>query len=108
MLKKNLTKTLIADYFILNNLAHICKIVITFLKSFEKCYSELISTQQINQEVGTGLFSDFSSVQSVNISGVVNSLEPNAGTITYRQEMVYLFSCRYPLQYLVNNTEMSV
>ncbi|XP_051542258.1 zona pellucida-like domain-containing protein 1 [Myxocyprinus asiaticus] len=62
----------------------------------------------ITQEVGSGLFSDFSSVQSVNISGMVNSQDPNAGTITYRQDMIYLFSCRYPLQYLVNNTEMSV
>ncbi|XP_056096227.1 zona pellucida-like domain-containing protein 1 [Rhinichthys klamathensis goyatoka] len=62
----------------------------------------------ITQEVGSGLFSDFSSVQAVNISGVVNTQDPNAGTITYRQEMKYLFSCRYPLQYLINNTEMSV
>uniref|UniRef100_A0A8C1GHJ3 Si:ch73-261i21.5 n=1 Tax=Cyprinus carpio TaxID=7962 RepID=A0A8C1GHJ3_CYPCA len=59
-------------------------------------------------EIGSGLFSDFSSVQSVNISGLVSTQDPNAGTITYRQEMKYLFSCRYPLQYLVNNTEMSV
>ncbi|RXN11763.1 zona pellucida-like domain-containing 1 [Labeo rohita] len=62
----------------------------------------------ITEEIGSGLFSDFSSVQSVNISGVVNTQDPNAGTITYWQEMKYLFSCRYPLQYLVNNTEMSV
>ncbi|KTG02651.1 hypothetical protein cypCar_00029190 [Cyprinus carpio] len=62
----------------------------------------------ITEEIGSGLFSDFSSVQSVNISGLVSTQDPNAGTITYRQEMKYLFSCRYPLQYLVNNTEMSV
>ncbi|XP_051540206.1 zona pellucida-like domain-containing protein 1 isoform X1 [Myxocyprinus asiaticus] len=72
--------------------------------SISACSNKL----KITQEVGSGLFSDFSSVQSVNISGVVSSLDPNAGTITYRQEMMYLFSCRYPLQYLVNNTEMSV
>ncbi|XP_067112959.1 zona pellucida-like domain-containing protein 1 isoform X2 [Osmerus mordax] len=62
----------------------------------------------VTQEVGYGIFSDFSSIQFVNISGMINSLDPSAGTITYRQEMVYKFSCRYPLQYLVNNTEMSV
>ncbi|XP_071399393.1 zona pellucida-like domain-containing protein 1 [Centroberyx affinis] len=62
----------------------------------------------VTQEVGTGVFSDFSNVQFVNISGMINSLEPNAGTITYRQEMLYKFSCRYPLQYLVNNTQMTV
>nr|XP_021327986.1 zona pellucida-like domain-containing protein 1 isoform X7 [Danio rerio] len=62
----------------------------------------------ISQEIGSGLFSDFSSVQSVNISGVVNTQDPNAGTITYKQEIKYMFSCRYPLQYLLNNTEISV
>ncbi|XP_030648973.1 zona pellucida-like domain-containing protein 1 [Chanos chanos] len=62
----------------------------------------------ITQEVGTGLFSDFSSIQFVNISGMINSFDPSAGTITYHQEIMYIFSCRYPLQYLINNTEMSV
>lgn len=63
---------------------------------------------QISQEMGSGVFSDYSNIQFVNISGIINSLDPGAGTITYRKEMMYLFSCRYPLQYLVNNTEMSV
>ncbi|XP_064158368.1 zona pellucida-like domain-containing protein 1 [Anguilla rostrata] len=63
---------------------------------------------KITEEVGSGLFSDYSSVQFVNISGMINSLDPSAGTITYRQEMMYIFSCRYPLQYLVNNTRMGV
>ncbi|MBN3301533.1 ZPLD1 protein, partial [Amia calva] len=63
---------------------------------------------KITQEVGSGLFSDFSSVQSINISGTINSLDPNAGTITYSQEMMYMYSCRYPLQYLINNTQMGV
>uniref|UniRef100_A0A8C9RJV5 Si:ch73-261i21.5 n=1 Tax=Scleropages formosus TaxID=113540 RepID=A0A8C9RJV5_SCLFO len=62
----------------------------------------------ITQEVGTGHFSDYSSVQSVNISGIIVSVDPSAGTITYRQELMYLFSCRYPLQYLINNTDLSV
>uniref|UniRef100_A0AAR2M4V3 ZP domain-containing protein n=1 Tax=Pygocentrus nattereri TaxID=42514 RepID=A0AAR2M4V3_PYGNA len=55
-----------------------------------------------------GLFSDYSSIQFVNISGMVNSIDPSAGIITYHSEMLYLFSCRYPLQYLINNTETSV
>ncbi|XP_056592416.1 zona pellucida-like domain-containing protein 1 isoform X2 [Triplophysa dalaica] len=74
----------------------------------ETSISECSNKLAITQEVGSGMFSDFSSIQSVNISGLVNSQDPNAGTITYRQDMVFLFSCRYPLQYLVNNTEMSV
>ncbi|XP_064207193.1 zona pellucida-like domain-containing protein 1 [Anguilla rostrata] len=74
----------------------------------EDAISACSNKLRIIQEVGSGLFSDYSSVQFVNISGIINSLDPSAGTITYRQEMMYIFSCRYPLQYLVNNTQMSV
>ncbi|XP_061104371.1 zona pellucida-like domain-containing protein 1 [Conger conger] len=66
------------------------------------------SKMKITHQVGTGDFSDYSSVQYVNISGIINSVDPSAGTITYREEMMYIFSCRYPLQYLINNTQMSV
>uniref|UniRef100_A0A3Q3N1J4 Si:ch73-261i21.5 n=1 Tax=Labrus bergylta TaxID=56723 RepID=A0A3Q3N1J4_9LABR len=57
---------------------------------------------------GTGVFADFSNVQYINISGMVCSEDPSTGAITYHQEVMYQFSCRYPLQYLVNNTQMSV
>uniref|UniRef100_UPI0037E793F3 zona pellucida-like domain-containing protein 1 n=1 Tax=Semicossyphus pulcher TaxID=241346 RepID=UPI0037E793F3 len=68
------------------------------------CSSKLTVTQ----EVGTGLFADFSNVQYINISGMVCSEDPSTGAITYHQEVMYQFSCRYPLQYVVNNTQMSV
>lgn len=54
------------------------------------------------------MFADFSSVQYVTISGMVCSRDPNTGVITYHEEAMYLFSCHYPLQYLINNTQMSV
>ncbi|XP_041098398.1 zona pellucida-like domain-containing protein 1 [Polyodon spathula] len=63
---------------------------------------------RIDQEVGSGVFSDYSKIQFANISGAINSFDPTTGTITYRQELIYIYSCRYPLQYLVNNTEMNV
>ncbi|KAM3875131.1 zona pellucida-like domain-containing protein 1 [Diretmus argenteus] len=66
------------------------------------------SSPPITDQVGTGEFADFSKVQFVNISGVISSLDPSAGTITYRQQILYMFSCRYPMQYLVNNTELAV
>ncbi|KAK6296659.1 hypothetical protein J4Q44_G00328010 [Coregonus suidteri] len=66
------------------------------------------NTFRITNEVGTGLFSDFSNVQFVNISGIINSLDPSAAIVTYRQQMMYMFSCRYPLQYLVNNSKVAV
>ncbi|XP_076131059.1 zona pellucida-like domain-containing protein 1 [Alosa pseudoharengus] len=74
----------------------------------EQAVSQCSNRLTITQERGSGVFSDYSNIQFVNISGIVNSLDPGAGTITYRKEMMYLFSCRYPLQYLVNNTELSV
>ncbi|CAG08898.1 unnamed protein product [Tetraodon nigroviridis] len=61
----------------------------------------------INKQ-GTGLFADFSSVQYVNISGFVNSIDPSAGMITYSPQILYKFSCLYPMQYLLNNTEIAV
>lgn len=67
------------------------------------CFSHKV----INQ-AGTGQFSDFSNVQYINISGVVNSIDPAAGMITYRPQILYKFSCLYPMQYLLNNTEMAV
>ncbi|XP_029027431.1 zona pellucida-like domain-containing protein 1 [Betta splendens] len=63
---------------------------------------------KITSDVGNGLFSDFSSVQNVNISGLVNSNDPTGGTITYRSQLLYRFSCYYPLQYLLNNTQLGV
>uniref|UniRef100_A0A4W6FKW9 Si:dkey-4p15.5 n=1 Tax=Lates calcarifer TaxID=8187 RepID=A0A4W6FKW9_LATCA len=58
--------------------------------------------------VGSGDFSDFSNIQFVNISGTITSVDPAAGMITYRPQILYKFSCRYPMQYLLNNTELGV
>ncbi|XP_029700009.1 zona pellucida-like domain-containing protein 1 [Takifugu rubripes] len=59
-------------------------------------------------KAGTGQFADFSNVQYVNISGVINSIDPSSGMITYSPQILYKFSCLYPMQYLLNNTEMAV
>ncbi|XP_028321793.1 zona pellucida-like domain-containing protein 1 [Gouania willdenowi] len=66
------------------------------------------STLTVTQETGTGVFAAYSNIQNINVSGMICSKDPSTGTITYHQEVVYKFSCRYPLQYLVNNTQMSV
>uniref|UniRef100_A0A8C1U7L4 Si:ch211-229d2.5 n=1 Tax=Cyprinus carpio TaxID=7962 RepID=A0A8C1U7L4_CYPCA len=57
---------------------------------------------------GTGIFSDFSNIQTVNISGVVRSFDPTIGTVTYNAELSYFYSCAYPLEYLINNTQVDV
>ncbi|XP_029963565.1 zona pellucida-like domain-containing protein 1 [Salarias fasciatus] len=57
---------------------------------------------------GTGIFADFSNIQTVNVSGVIRSFDPTIGTITYNAELKYYYSCAYPLEYLVNNTQVDV
>ncbi|KAM4619769.1 zona pellucida-like domain-containing protein 1 [Polymixia lowei] len=57
---------------------------------------------------GTGIFSDFSNIQTVNISGAVRSNDPTTGTVTYNAELKYFYSCAYPLEYLINNTRLDV
>ncbi|XP_035521949.1 zona pellucida-like domain-containing protein 1 [Morone saxatilis] len=74
----------------------------------EEAISACSSQLTVTEEAGTGLFADFSHVQYITISGMICSTDPTTGAITYHQEVMYRFSCRYPLQYLVNNTQMSV
>ncbi|XP_059187952.1 zona pellucida-like domain-containing protein 1 [Centropristis striata] len=59
-------------------------------------------------QVGSGQFADFSNVQYVNISGIISSVDPSQGSITYRLQILYKYSCFYPMQYLLNNTELAV
>ncbi|XP_075875822.1 zona pellucida-like domain-containing protein 1 isoform X1 [Nelusetta ayraudi] len=66
------------------------------------------STFVTSSAVGTGIFADFSNVQTVNISGVVHSNDPTTGVVTYNAELKYYYSCAYPLEYLVNNTQVDV
>ncbi|KAL4608717.1 zona pellucida-like domain-containing protein 1 [Arapaima gigas] len=66
------------------------------------------STFTTTSTSGTGIFSDFSNVQMVNISGVIRSDDPTIGIVTYNAELKYYYSCSYPLEYLINNTEVDV
>ena len=63
---------------------------------------------QTTSAPGTGIFSDFSNIQTVNVSGIIRSNDPTTGTITYNAELKYFYSCAYPLEYLVNNTQIDV
>ncbi|KAF5886457.1 zona pellucida-like domain-containing protein 1, partial [Clarias magur] len=57
---------------------------------------------------GTGIFSDFSNIQSLNISGLVKSVDTSVSVITYSTDLKYFYSCAYPLEYLINNTRLDV
>ncbi|XP_067290319.1 zona pellucida-like domain-containing protein 1 [Pseudorasbora parva] len=74
------------------------------LNSTLACGSNFITIR----ETGTGIFSDFSNIETVNISGVVRSSEITTGTVTYNAELKYYYSCSYPLEYLINNTQVDV
>nr|XP_046245247.1 zona pellucida-like domain-containing protein 1 [Scatophagus argus] len=63
---------------------------------------------KIINQIGSGEFADFGNVQYVNISGTITSVDPSAGRITYRPQILYKFFCLYPMQYLLNNTEVGV
>ncbi|PWA22031.1 hypothetical protein CCH79_00010342 [Gambusia affinis] len=74
----------------------------------ETSLSDCGNNFQITNQVGTGEFADYSKVEFVNISGKVMSVDPSSGMITYRPQIQYMFSCKYPMQYLLNNTQLSV
>uniref|UniRef100_A0A3Q4MGC5 Si:dkey-103g5.3 n=1 Tax=Neolamprologus brichardi TaxID=32507 RepID=A0A3Q4MGC5_NEOBR len=54
----------------------------------------------------TGPFSSFLSIQAV-ITGYINTPRSDQGLISYSTDLYYHFSCRYPLQYLLNNTQIT-
>uniref|UniRef100_A0A3P8T1B4 Si:dkey-103g5.3 n=1 Tax=Amphiprion percula TaxID=161767 RepID=A0A3P8T1B4_AMPPE len=54
----------------------------------------------------TGPFSSFSSIQSVIITGYIDTPRSDEGVISYATDLYYHFSCRYPLEYLLNNTQI--
>ncbi|XP_066507700.1 zona pellucida-like domain-containing protein 1 [Hoplias malabaricus] len=57
---------------------------------------------------GTGIFQDFSNIQTVNISGVVKSFDTSVSVVSYSTDLSYYYSCSYPLEYLINNTRLDV
>ncbi|KAM6972868.1 zona pellucida-like domain-containing protein 1 [Aplochiton taeniatus] len=54
----------------------------------------------------SGPFSSFSKIQSVIITGFIDTPASSTGIISYSTDLYYHFSCRYPLEYLLNNTQI--
>uniref|UniRef100_A0A3Q2QCM1 Si:dkey-103g5.3 n=1 Tax=Fundulus heteroclitus TaxID=8078 RepID=A0A3Q2QCM1_FUNHE len=50
--------------------------------------------------------SSFSNIQSVIITSYIDTPKSDAGIISYSTDLYYYFSCRYPLEYLINNTKI--
>lgn len=66
------------------------------------------SSFKTTSAAGTGVFADFSNIETVNITGAVRSHDPTVGVVTYNAEITYFYSCAYPLEYLINNTRVDV
>ncbi|XP_075459278.1 zona pellucida-like domain-containing protein 1 [Ascaphus truei] len=61
----------------------------------------------IESSQGSGVFQDYSNVQTVVISGFVDTpVSSETGMVSYSTNLNYNFSCHYPLQYLLNNTQL--
>ncbi|XP_005804194.2 zona pellucida-like domain-containing protein 1 isoform X1 [Xiphophorus maculatus] len=54
----------------------------------------------------SGPFSSFSSIQTVIISSYIDTPKTDSGIISYSTDLHYYFSCSYPLEYLINNTQI--
>ncbi|XP_067826807.1 zona pellucida-like domain-containing protein 1 [Heptranchias perlo] len=62
--------------------------------------------QIVDEGPGTGAFAQFSNFQSVVISGFIDLPHSLFSVISYSPEVYYKFSCKYPLEYILNNTKL--
>ncbi|XP_035240344.1 zona pellucida-like domain-containing protein 1 [Anguilla anguilla] len=65
------------------------------------------SLQIVDEEPGPGVFSSFSRIQSVIITSFIDTPQSTTGMISYSTDLYYHFSCKYPLEYFINNTEIT-
>uniref|UniRef100_A0A3Q3WLP3 ZP domain-containing protein n=1 Tax=Mola mola TaxID=94237 RepID=A0A3Q3WLP3_MOLML len=73
---------------------HFCQIMFTLIQIVDEAPDP------------TGPFSSFLSIQSVIITGYIDTPRSEQGLISYSTDLYYHFSCRYPLEYLINNTQI--
>ncbi|XP_026116689.1 zona pellucida-like domain-containing protein 1 isoform X1 [Carassius auratus] len=72
------------------------------LSTLEACGNSLVvSTAQ-----GPNAYGNLSLVQIGNIAGYIDTPDPPT-VISYLPGLLYKFSCSYPLEYLVNNTQLA-
>ncbi|XP_053545800.1 zona pellucida-like domain-containing protein 1 [Bombina bombina] len=65
------------------------------------------NTIEIINSQGSGLFADYSNVQTVVISGFVDTPAiAESGIVSFSTNLNYNFSCHYPLQYFLNNVQL--
>uniref|UniRef100_A0A087X4B4 Zona pellucida-like domain-containing protein 1 n=1 Tax=Poecilia formosa TaxID=48698 RepID=A0A087X4B4_POEFO len=88
--------------FINNNTFPTVVIFSISLATLESCGNALVvSTAQ-----GPNAYGNLSLVQIGNISGYIDTPDPPT-IISYLPGLLYKYSCSYPLEYLVNNTQLA-
>ncbi|XP_046892074.1 zona pellucida-like domain-containing protein 1 [Hypomesus transpacificus] len=72
------------------------------LSTLEACGSSLVVTTAY----GANAYGNMSLVQIGNVSGYIDTPDPPT-IISYLPGLLYKFSCSYPLEYLVNNSQLA-
>uniref|UniRef100_H0XEN3 Zona pellucida-like domain-containing protein 1 n=1 Tax=Otolemur garnettii TaxID=30611 RepID=H0XEN3_OTOGA len=88
--------------FINNNTFPAVVIFIINLSTLEGCGNTLV----VSTIPGVSAYGNATSVQIGNISGYIDTPDPPT-IISYLPGLLYKFSCSYPLEYLVNNTQLA-
>ncbi|KAF4793771.1 Zona pellucida-like domain-containing protein 1 [Turdus rufiventris] len=88
--------------FINNNTFPAVVIFIINLSTLESCGNTLV----VSSARGINAYGNTSVVQIGNVSGYIDTPDPPT-IISYLPGLLYKFSCSYPLEYLVNNTQLA-
>ncbi|OCT92351.1 hypothetical protein XELAEV_18015408mg [Xenopus laevis] len=88
--------------FINNNTFPAVVIFTINLSTLESCENSLV----VSTVPGVNAYGIASMVQIGNISGYIDTPDPPT-IISYLPGLLYKFSCSYPLEYLVNNTQLA-
>ncbi|XP_064828988.1 zona pellucida-like domain-containing protein 1 [Oncorhynchus masou masou] len=88
--------------FINNNTFPTAVLFSISLSTLEACGNSLVVTTAY----GANAYGNMSLVQIGNISGYIDTPDPPS-IISYLPGLLYKFSCSYPLEYLVNNSQLA-
>ncbi|KAM7412941.1 hypothetical protein PAMA_020366 [Pampus argenteus] len=88
--------------FINNNTFPTAVLFSISLSTLEACGNSLL----VSTAYGANAYGNMSLVQIGNISGYIDTPDPPA-IISYLPGLLYKFSCSYPLEYLVNNSQLA-
>ncbi|XP_053363842.1 zona pellucida-like domain-containing protein 1 [Clarias gariepinus] len=88
--------------FINNNTFPTAVLFSISLSTLEACGNMLV----VSATQGSNAFGNISLVQIGNVSGYIDTPDPPT-IISYLPGLLYKFSCSYPLEYLVNNSQLA-